>query len=131
MSDPLLVSGFEGSRDLPANGKRLAYRDGAGQIVSRNQLQDQKVGPLALVQIVNGGDVGVVQSGQDLRFAPEPGDALRVLRHGFRQHLDGDFAAQLGIERPVDFAHTSGPDLLEDAIVGERPAEHGHQLLSV
>ena len=49
-----------------------------------DQLHDQEVAAVGLLEPVDGGDVGVVQGGEDARLALEAGQALGVLGEGSR-----------------------------------------------
>ena len=60
-------------------------------------------------EAVDGGDVRVVQRGEELRFALEARDALRVGANGVRQRLDGDVAPELGVPGAVHLAHAPAP----------------------
>ena len=66
----------------------------------------------------------MVQGGQNLRLALETRQPLRVLGKSFRQDLDGDVALEPHVMRTVDFAHTPGTELIEDAVVGNGLADH-------
>ena len=44
-------------------------RDALRQIVALDQFHDERVGPTAVFEPVDGADVGMVQRGEDLRFA--------------------------------------------------------------
>ena len=63
----------------------------------------------------------MVQRGQRLGFTQEAREPLRVVRERLGQDLDRDIPIELGIARPIDFAHASATDRLdqlEDAEVG-------------
>jgi hypothetical protein len=49
---------------------------------------------------------------------------VRLLGHLVRQELQGYETIQLGVLGLVDDAHPATPELLEDAIVGDRLADH-------
>ena len=51
----------------------------------------------------------MVERRQHLRFALEPGQALRVVGEEVRENLDGDVAVQLGVACPIDLAHAVEP----------------------
>ena len=69
-----------------------------------------------VLETVDRGDVGVVQRGEDLGFAPEAGHPVTVERERFGQDLHRDVATQLRIPRAIDLAHASrakqGHDLI-------------------
>jgi hypothetical protein len=64
---------------------------------------------------IDGGDVGMIEGGENLGFALEAGEALRVGGHGLRENLDSDLAAELRVLRTVDLTHTTFTQLGEDS----------------
>ena len=69
-----------------------------------------------LVEAVHGGDVRVIQRGQELGLALEAREAVLVGGQRRRQRLDRDFAAELGIARAIDLAHAARADQAGDLI---------------
>ena len=69
------------------------------------------------MQSVDGGDVGVIQRGQQLGLALEAGQAVRVVGEGCRQELDGDLAVEGGIDRLPHTAHPPLADFLAELVV--------------
>ena len=63
------------------------------------------------VQPVNGGDVRVVEAGEDLRLPREPGEAIGIIREGVGQDLQRDLAVELRVSGLPDLAH---PALAEE-----------------
>ena len=81
MDDALLMGRFQGFGDLLGDGERFvdgdrSLLDAIRQRRSLDQLQDQRPRPLALLDAVDGGDVGVIQAGEDLRLPREPGEPV-------------------------------------------------------
>ena len=74
---------------------------------------------------VDGGDVRVVERGQDLGFALEPGQPLGVGGNGFRQQLDCHLPAEPGVLGAIHLTHAAFAELGGDAEVGESLADHG------
>jgi len=68
---------------------------------------------------VNVDDVRVVEGGEGLGLAFEPGQAVGVLGDVQRQRLDGDLAAECGVFGPIDRAHTTFAQLGGDSVVTE------------
>ncbi len=66
-----------------------------------------------------GGNVRMIQRGQDLGLPLEPGQPLSILGESLRENLDGDFALQSGVLGPVHFTHTSFTELRGDLVVGD------------
>ena len=64
----------------------------------------------------------MVERGEHLRFALEPGESFGVAGEGVRQDLDRDVAIQLGIARAIHLAHAAGPHGGEDLVRAEADA---------
>ena len=54
----------------------------------------------------------MIQRCEHLGFTFEPGEAIGILRKGFRQYLDRDIAIQLRIARAIHFAHSARAGLV-------------------
>ena len=83
MDDALFVRGLDGLDDLSRDADRLLDRNGALANALRerrtfNQFHDQRVDTAGFLETVDLRDVRVIQSGECLGFALEPGDALRI-----------------------------------------------------
>ena len=63
---------------------------------------------------------------QGQRFLAKAVAGLLVTQKARRQHLHRHVAAQLLVPGAVHLAHAAGAELLEDPVVGERAADHGH-----
>jgi hypothetical protein len=92
--------------------------------IDRHLLRRQQVDPVAAVEVVHRGDVRVVQSGQRLRFTPEPPPCRLVGEHPCWQHLEGDVAIEVLIADAVDLAHPARAKPFEDSVVREGAADH-------
>ena len=106
--------------DLPGDRQRLFRRnrpclDAFRERRSLHQLQHQR----ALLDAVDGCDIGVVERGQHLGFARESRHAAGILGEGFGNHFDGHVAAQLGIGGAIHLAHPARSDGREDLISAE------------
>ncbi len=132
MDDAALVGGFERVGDLagdgerPSEGKRPAG-EALRQGLPRRQLHDQEMDrravDLGLVQLVDAGDVRVVERRQHLGLALEPGEALGVGGERLGQHLDRHLAVEPGVGGPVHLAHAALAQLGGDREVGKGPAD--------
>ena len=69
----------------------------------------------------------MIQPGQNLRFAPEPGDAVGVASNLGWQDLERDVAAERRVARAIDLAHSSLAQLVQNAIWAEVLADHRRQ----
>ena len=82
MDDPLLVSRLQRIGNLTRDWQRLfernrSMRNPVGQGWSLDELQHERADAVRFLQAVDGGDVGVIESGQRFSFANEPGHAVR------------------------------------------------------
>ena len=73
---------------------------------------------------MDGGDVRVVQRGQELRLALEALLSLFTFKEIFRQYLDRDVPIEAQILRPVDLAHSTRPEERDD-LIGAQPRGRG------
>ena len=79
---------------------------------------------------MDGGDVGVVETGEDLSLPLEPGQPIRIVCEGVGQDLQGDLAAKLGVSRLPDLAHAAFAKEGGHVVVPEAGADaEGHELL--
>jgi hypothetical protein len=69
-------------------------------------------------------DVGVPQGRGGTGLALQALQGVRVVREHFGQELQRHVPPELQVLGPVDDAHTSAAELLENAVVGERLADH-------
>src|SRR5207302_11215991 len=80
-------------------------------------------GPLDLVDLVDDGDVGMVQRGGHPRLPQEA--KARAFVPSSAQHLERDLAVEAQVLGQVDLAHASASEALQDAVVGRRLADYG------
>ena len=98
-----------------AMGRASSSGSGPLQVGALDQLHHQR----ALLDAVDGSDVGMIQRRQHLRFALEARHVLRVAGQGGGQHLDGDVAFELGVAGAIDLAHAARAEGREDLIGAE------------
>ena len=135
VDDSLLVGRFEGFGDLLRDGQRLVERDGvrASTAVRRSSPSTSSITraltpSASFVQPVDGGDVRMIQRGEDFRFALKPRHSFRVSNEGLRQDLDGDIAIEPRVARPIHFAHPASPEGRENLVRTEaRAIGQGHE----
>ena len=130
MYDALLMCRFEGFGDLFRDGQGLIDRDRPlGDAIRQgrplNQLKDERKAAFDSVffDSVDGRDIRVVETGQHLRFALEPGDPIRIGGEGVGQDLQSDIAAELGVGGAIDLAHPALPDEGGDFVVPDAVAD--------
>ena len=124
MNDPSLMRRLQRLGDLLRNRQRLIQRDrplrdAVSQGRTFNQLQHQRPLPLGFLDAENGGDVGVVEAGEDLRLPREPGEPIRISREAVREDLQRDLAVELGVRGLPDLAHAAFPKESSHVIVAE------------
>ena len=99
VDDALFVSLLDSFGHLSSNVYRLVdgnrtFREPRGKVFTLDELHHQKQLAIGLFQSVERGNAGVIQGPEQLRFAAQPCEPLRVLRKFFREDLDGDVAAE-------------------------------------
>ena len=128
MDDALVVGLLERLGDLPRDLERLVDGDGAAreallEVLALDQLEGEEGLAVRLLEPVDRGDVRVVERGEEVRLALEAREALGVLRHLRRQHLDRDVAAEVRVGGAVDLAHPAGAEGGGDPVVRQRLAD--------
>ena len=127
VDDPFLVRRGEAVGDLDRLFDRLAHRQRAAgkpgpQRLAFEQLLDDVGRAVVLADVVNGGDVGMVEDAGRARLLLEALQALRIAREGAGQDLDRDVAAEARIARAEDLSHPSRADGGEDLVGPETGA---------
>jgi hypothetical protein len=128
--DDALVVGFrDGLGDLFRDLECLVERNRSPretllEVLALDQLEGEEGLPVRFLEPIDGGDVRVVEGREEVGFAPEAPQALGVLHHFGRQHLDRDLATQVGVGRPVHLSHPAGAEGRGDPVVRQRLADH-------
>ena len=78
-----------------------------------------------LADLVDGADVGMIQSRGCAGLPQQPGPGGSVVEAGLRQDLDGHVPIELLVVSAVDHAHAAFAELFCDLIMTERLADHG------
>ena len=83
MDDSLFVRGLERVGDLSRNwqcflDREWPLRDPISQRRPFDEFEDQRVHGAGFFEAVDGADVGMIQGGEDLRFASEARKSLRI-----------------------------------------------------
>ena len=84
-----------------------------------------------LLDAVNGGDVGMVERGKQLRLAREARQAVGIGGDGRRQQLERDVALQPSIARAVDLAHAAAAQRRDDLVRADPGAGRGQVRVSL
>ena len=130
VDDAARVGRLEGVGDLGSEVEKgvQGQRSGAEAIaqgLAVEQLHRDEGPALMLVHVVDRADVRMLEGGGSAGFALQALESLSVLGELIRQELQGDAAAELEVLGLVDDAHAPASELREDAIVGDRLADHG------
>ena len=97
-----LVRGLKRLSDLLGDGQRLvdgdrALGDSVRQGRAFDQFEDERLDAVRLFQAMDAAYVGMVQRGQDFGFAFKPGEAIRIGRECFGQHLQRHISVEFGV----------------------------------
>src|SRR5579883_3052471 len=111
MGEP--VKGLRENRKALAHGQMVPVREQLLEGAAADQLHHHE-GPLPFDVFVEGGDVGVVEIGEPLRFAVKAGEELAVAAQFRAQHLDRHLPPENRIPSAVD---------LPDAALAEQLAQ--------
>ena len=84
-----------------------------------------------LSDLVDGADVGMVQSRGRAGLAPEALQSLRVVRKLVGKKFQGDEAPELGVFSFVNHAHPAAAQLVHDAIVRDGLPDDGCPTVSI
>src|SRR5262249_25595136 len=76
---------------------------------SIDELEDERANAVRILETVNGGDVLVIQRGEDLSFAFEAREAVGVNRELGRENLQRDIAIELCVACAIHLAHPAAP----------------------
>ena len=79
----------------------------------------------ALIDFVDGADIGMVESGCGASLATKTFQGLRIVSYIFWQELQSDKSAQARVFRLIYDAHSAAAELLNNAIVRDGLADHG------
>ena len=80
--------------------------------------------PVFFSNVVNGADVGMIESRCSLRLAFKTSQGLRIARNIFRQEFQRDKSAQPRVFGLVNDAHTAAAQLFEDTVMGNALVFH-------
>ena len=110
MNDPVLVRGFERLGNLLRNRKRLVERDGplsdsVGERRALDELHHERRLTVAVLQTMNLRDVRMVQRREDMCLALKAGETVWIACKRARKDFQRDVSIELGVTRPVHFAH--------------------------
>ena len=95
-------------------GKRPGH-EAIRQGLAGNELHDDEGRPIGVAQLVDTGDVGVAQRGQDAGFATEPFEIVLVEQMRVDE-FQRDVALESAVTRAIDDAHATLAERLEEFV---------------
>src|ERR1700758_5529052 len=98
------------------NVNRLSA-DAVLQGLSFEQFHGHEGTAFDIADIVNGADVGMVESGGCAGFAAEAIDGLRIVGNALGNEFQGDVAAEARVLRFVNYAHPTAAEFLDHSVV--------------
>ena len=101
-------------------------RDAVGERLALDQFQHERLDrqppacrSVALVDAIDGANVGMVERRQQARLAVEAGAPVGIGEPQVGQDLDGDVAAERRVAGSIDLAHAAGPEQSGDLVGSE------------
>src|SRR6185369_13058582 len=129
MNDAVRMGGIERVGDLYSQVKQQwQWQWVVGNALSQSRaiqiLHRDKALVLRLADFVNHADVGMIEAGGGPRFPAEPFQHRGVFGDQLGQEFKSHHPAQLNVFGLVHNAHTPAAELLDDAVVRDRLADH-------
>ena len=115
------VRGLHGDIDNFRRCQRTAHSHCNG--LSFDMLHDDEADAVALADVVDGGNIRMIQRGGSLRFAGEPLHPLRVRGELAGQDLQRDGPVQSRVAREIDLSHSAGTEQRQDLVVTDGSAD--------
>jgi hypothetical protein len=96
-----------------------------------DELEHEERDAIRFFKAVNGGDMRMIERGEELRLALEPADALGIVRERGRQDLQRNVATELRIAGFVDLAHPAGAEGGDDLVGPKSGADRNDHVICV
>src|SRR6187402_1873840 len=90
-----------------------------GQGLAAHIVHREKMLAFVNANFMNGDDVGMSQLGGGLGFGSESADRFVRRQRAKRDHLDGNDSVQTGLAGPINDAHATAANLLQQLVVTE------------
>ena len=134
MHDALVVGDIERIGNLDSDVEDLIQRkrmavDLLGEAFAFEQLHGDEVLPIALLDGVDGADVGMVQPGGGARLLLEPLQSVCVPLEVAGQEFQRHVAAQPAVLGFVHYSHAAGAQLLQHGVVQDAFPDQAFQAL--
>jgi hypothetical protein len=130
MDDASMVGTRKPTRDLYGDAHGLGCREWSPFEATLQRLavtvghreEDPPIGHL--LDVVDRANVGVIQRGRRAGLGEQAPLGVQIAHQLRRQEFESDEPAKPKVFGPVDDAHTAGANLVDNAIVGDRLADH-------
>src|SRR6185436_8665007 len=96
------------------------------QLLAAYELHGDEADAVGFVDLVDDGDVRMLERGRGARFLDEALPARGVGDELGRKDLQRDVPAQAHVSRAVDDPHPAAADFLDDLIVRDGPSDQRH-----
>jgi len=128
MNDGVIVCSDEALSELNRERKKLRFREKArGEAFAErpagNVLHDEEVRAALRIEIVDGGDVGVIEFRQRAGFVVEATARGIIGESAGMEELDGDVTIEVRVPSKVNGTHAAAADLALDTVVTEFEAD--------
>ena len=105
-------------------GLQAFRREQCGEGLPFERLHDDEIPAIVLVDVVDGADMRMVESGGGSRLAPESLERNRIARDFLRQKLESNGTAEACVFCLVDYSHPAAAKFGHDAVPGNHAAIH-------
>ena len=125
MDDPLFVGLLERRGDLVRDVESFfdrngTTRDALGKGLTRDELEHEVVGVVGVLEPIDRGDVRMVERRENLGFALESSQPLRVLSELLGQDLDGDVTPELRVPSSIHLTRYNEMELDQGIVFHKR-----------
>lgn len=122
MNDAVFVGFFEGVSNLRAESGHFFFGEtrvgkALGHGIPGDEFHNQKILALLSVEIVDGGNVGMIELGEREGFFAEKLTSMVVESGAVADDLDGNFAVEVLVASAVDNTHAAGANFLDDEVM--------------
>lgn len=128
MNDATIVSRGETVGDLRAEGDHIFLRERAVEKPGAesdpvDKLHDEKVEAVVGIEVVNRGDVGMIELGESQGFVAKFSAGAIVGNGAGKENLEGNYTVEVFILGAVNDTHPAAADSLDDSVVAQGPAD--------
>jgi len=128
MNDGVIVCRDEALGELNRESKKLGFREKAcgkafAERLSANVFHDEEICAALRIEIVDGGDVRVIEFRERAGFVVETTARGIIGESAVMEEFDGDVTVEVRVPSKVHSTHAAAADLALDAVVTEFEAD--------